>query len=51
MWENVSLLKFNSPKCKILHVNNNENPNLSYTVDVKRKFSKVKIYFLQHLHK
>ena len=33
MWENISLLKFNSPKCKILHVNINENPNLSYTVD------------------
>ena len=33
MWENISLLKFNSPKCKILNVNINENPNLSYTVD------------------
>ena len=33
MWENISLLKFNSPKCKILHVNINENPNLSNTVD------------------
>ena len=33
MWKNVWLLKFNPPKCKILHVNINENPNLSYTVD------------------
>ena len=33
MWENISLLKFNSPKCKILNVNINENSNLSYTVD------------------
>ena len=33
MWETVWLLRFNPPKCKILHVNINENPNLSYTVD------------------
>ena len=33
LWENVLLLQFNPPKCKILHVNIHENPNLSYTVD------------------
>ena len=25
-WENTWLLRFNPSKCKVLHINNNENP-------------------------
>ena len=32
-WENLWLLKFNPNKCKILHIDYNHNPNMSYTVD------------------
>ena len=33
MWEDIWLLKFNPSKCKVLHINVNENPDLSYSID------------------
>ena len=32
-WENLWLLKFNPGKCKVLHINYNDNPRMGYTVD------------------
>ena len=32
-WENLWLLKFNSDKCKVLHIDYNNNPRINYMVD------------------
>ena len=31
-WESIWLIKFNPSKCKVLHVDINDNPKLSYIV-------------------
>ena len=33
LWEDIWLLKFNPSKCKVIHVNHNDNPGLSYSID------------------
>ena len=32
-WENTWLLRFNPGKCKVLHINNNENPHNEYKLN------------------
>ena len=32
-WENIWLLRFNADKCKILHIDKNDNPNREYVLD------------------
>ena len=32
-WESIWLLRFNPAKCKVLHVNVNDNPMLSYSLN------------------
>ena len=32
-WENIWLLKFNPSKCKVMHIDMNNNPKLSYSLD------------------
>ena len=33
IWESIWLLRFNPSKCKVMHIDFNDNPNLNYSLD------------------
>ena len=40
-WENLWLLRFNPSKCKVIHLEFNNNPNIDYNLDGVHNWEKI----------